>query len=520
MNRLIGPEWAAQRTGRQVLIAVVLAAVAISLRWALTPWLGEHHEFLPGYAAVAAATWLATWRAGLLVSIASLAAVALPLLARPRAPSQPLQDATSIIAFALVSALLVYMTHHASRRMHALSNEVDRLDRADHKKSDFLALIAHELRNPLSALTVGGSLIRSGRLDKSSLRGTWEMMERQTDHMKRLISDLLDVARIEQGKIILQRERLRVASLVDQAIADANPYTVARQQRIAVSTEGEPGEAYVDSLRIGQVLGNLLHNASKFSPQGAAIGVTVRASADDVRISVKDSGIGIPPGALDAIFDSFVQLEPKGGRPQGLGLGLALCRKLIEMHDGTVTARSDGPGRGAEFSIAFPRALAADPLVTIGDPPEGCGDTQPAPAADDGTRLRLLVVDDNRDAADSLAMLLQMMGHIATTASDGLAALDAARQEQPDFVFLDIGLPDMSGHEVAMRLRSQITGKQPVLVALTGWGSENDRRLSRRHGFDAHLTKPVSLEQIEEALALKTRRPVTIAADPASEFAM
>lgn len=505
MKRLIDPAWTAKTPARQFLTALALSIIAISLRWAVSPWLGEHHEFLPGYAAVAAATWLGTWRAGLVVAAVSLVALQSPLfhpIDVQRLPAH-LQQAASVIAFVFVAGLLTYLTHHASKRLLALRDEVTRLDDADHKKSDFLALIAHELRNPLSAISVGGRLIKSGRLDKRAMQGTWDMMERQTDHMKRLIADLLDVARIEQGKIELRRERTSVRSLVEQAIKDAAPYTESKQQAIALEVEGDPGEAYVDALRIGQVLGNLLHNASKFSPEGAPIDITVQATAHSVLIAVRDRGIGIPASELHAIFESFVQLEPRSGRPQGLGLGLALCSKLLQMHEGTIEARSDGVGSGAEFVVRFPRALGAEPIVTIGDEPQQFENTQPLSQPGSDTPLRLLVVDDNRDAAESLALLLRMMGHMASTAPDGRSALLRARQEQPDFVFLDIGLPDMTGHEVALRLRQQIEVKQPVLVALTGWGSDDDVKRSKRNGFDAHLTKPVSLEQIEQALAIK-----------------
>lgn len=503
MRRLMEPESFGSTLPRQMLTALAFAGIAISLRWGLSSWLGEHHEFLPGYVAVAAATWLGTWRAGIVVTIIGLGAINFPAIQGQQPAGPALQDGASLVAFVTVSGLLIVLGHHAFKQMHALTDEVFRLDAADHKKSDFLALIAHELRNPLSSLRVASALIRNGRLDGSTLQRTWEMMERQTDHMARLVGDLLDVARIEQGKITLELKRAKIAAVIEESVAQASSYTSARAQRVEVEGDTDAAEADVDLLRIGQVLGNLLHNASKFSPKGAVITIRVGVSPHAVLIAVKDAGVGIPPSQLSAIFGAFVQLQPASGRPQGLGLGLELCKKLVELHGGSISAHSDGTGLGSEFVVELPRARNAEPQSAgLGTPPHE-EESALTPSTGGPAPLRILVVDDNRDAADSLAMLLSMSGHESSTACDGTSALAQIQRDRPDFVFLDIGLPDISGHEVARRLRQQVKWKQPVLAALTGWGGEDDIRLAKQSGFDTHLTKPVSMEQIVHALTVR-----------------
>ncbi len=393
MKLLSYAAWVSKTPARQFMTAVELLVIVIFLRWVVSPWLGDHHELLPGYVAVAAATWLATWRAGLLVAGASLAVLQSPLFLAADMNRLPayMHEAVSLLAFLFVAGLLIYLTHLASRRLHALTDEVSRLDDADHKKSDFLALIAHELRNPLSTISMGGDMIRSGRLDQRAQEGTWETMERQTEHMKRLISELLDVARIEQGKIQIARETISVRTLVEQAIKDTYSSTHHRQQVVTLRAGADAGHAYVDTLRIGQVLGNLLHNASKFSPAGAPINVTVKTTSQEVQIAVRDSGIGIPRSELNSIFESFVQLEPHSGHAQGLGLGLTLCAKLLQMHEGSIEARSDGVGTGAEFIVRFPRRLP-EPVLQPEEQTESGANPQRVAHALGDAPLRLRVV--------------------------------------------------------------------------------------------------------------------------------
>jgi signal transduction histidine kinase len=359
MKRFINPLWTAKTRTRRVLTAVGFLAIAGVFRWAFGPWLGEQQTNLAGYAVLAAATWLGTWRAGLIVAGASIALLQWPAIHAGEfnrlATHQ--QDSASAITFALVASMIICLTHLVSSRIRVLAEEVTRLGYSDRRKSEFLALIAHELRNPLSAISMGGFLLRSGRLDQSKAQDTWKMIERQTDQMKRLVADLLDVTRIERGKIELQRENIGVRTLVEQVIDAAASYMQPKRQSILLSIHGDPGEVFVDAMRIGQVLSNLLHNASKFSPDGSSIHVLAETTAHDVQIAVRDQGTGIPRSELRTIFDSFVQLQPRSGQPQGLGLGLALCAKLLKMHGGTIEARSEGLGCGAEFVVRVPRSL-------------------------------------------------------------------------------------------------------------------------------------------------------------------
>jgi signal transduction histidine kinase/ActR/RegA family two-component response regulator len=515
--------------GREAGVAMLVSALALGSRWLLDPWLGHHHPLLPTYAAIALATWFGSWRAGALTAIICQFGVIYFLVTPPDSIEIVRPDNhVAVASFYLVAAVIIYLGHRATSANKSLSDLVKRLGEADHRKSEFLALLAHELRNPLSTMTVAHGLIKSGALAPAALQGTWDRLERQTNHMTRLVGDLLDVARIDQGKMILRRISIPVATAVNDAVDVARSLAASKRQTVAVEMPDDPGTVVADPVRMSQILANLLHNASKFSPEGGVIKVKVEPAAEQVTISVKDPGIGIPASQLLAIFESFVQLAPRSNGPQGLGLGLALTKKLIEMHGGSVEARSQGVGMGSEFIARFPRGeVSWEPVqapqsslfpeqvepLSMPAPVQQADPAQPPPVrqqfepllappsgAAKPAALRLLVVDDNRDAAETLAMLLDLKGYQVRTAHDGRSALRAMVEQQSDFVFLDIGLPDMSGHEVALQLRRQVKGKQPVLVALTGWGNEEDRKRSRESGFDLHLTKPVSIESIDEAL--------------------
>lgn len=493
--------WASRMRGRQAAVAVALSLGAIGVRAAIDPWMGDRHEFLSAYAAVALATWLATWRAGAIAAVLAIGAMTW-LFDVPRNNAELLSEWHGRFAFATaaaVSGLIILLQHRSTTFRNALLQKVVRLDAADHRKSDFLAFVAHELRNPLSTLLVGTGLIKKGALDPT-LSHTLQMVERQTAVMQRLVNDLLDVSKIEQGKIALSRTKSAISEVIECAITDVLSLTNAGSARI-VYLPRDQGAALIDRLRIGQVVGNLLHNAVKFSPHDGVVTVTSESSGGDVSISVKDDGIGIPADELHTIFQSFVQLDAPSAHPPGLGLGLSLSRKLVEMHGGVLQVKSDGPGRGAEFTVRLPRGLPHD----LGEPARRqskvLDEYKETPAI--ASERRLLVVDDNRDAAESLALLLTLKGYTTSIAGDGKSAIEAAVACPPDMIFLDIGLPDISGHEVALRLRQEIPGcKQPVLVALTGWGSAEDLRRSKQTGFDAHLTKPVTLEQLDEALEI------------------
>lgn len=488
--------------GGELALVGALTLVAFLVRLVIDPFVGDKHQFVPAYAAVAAATWLAGWRAGAFTAIACL------LTGETFAPHSAVDSASWHVALAYtgylgMSALLVSLAEWARRDKEEAALATAEALAADRRKSDFMAMLGHELRSPLATIALGERMIKSGRLDAMALRGTAEMMERQTERMTRLVADLLDVARLQTGKLSLRPETLDVSLLVQEAAEEVRAAAGARDQRLVLLHPTAGGFMFADPLRLHQVLVNLLQNACKFSPEHSEIELSVSGDEGWVTISVRDQGIGIAPSQLQRIFEPFVQLPGGHGEDHGLGLGLPLTRELVRMHGGSVRAFSAGPGRGSEFVVKLPRGAPPGTLaasLSAGEHAPGGLNAAPAMQRPLAAR-RIMVVDDNPDAAATLALLLQLKGHEAFTAADGKGALEAAAQQRPDLVFLDIGLPDMNGLEVATRLR-ELLGARSALVALTGWGGDEDRRRSRAAGCDAHLTKPVDPEALDAALAL------------------
>jgi PAS domain S-box-containing protein len=353
---------------------------------------------------------------------------------------------------------------------------------ADRRKDEFLATLAHELRNPLAPLSNSLEILkRSGHQDVSLRRGL-ETMERQLEQLVRLVDDLLDLSRITHNRIELRRRHVDIASVIRQAVLSAQPLAEAAGHTIDVVLPAESIHLHADPVRLTQIFGNLLNNSCKYTPRGGAIRVMAAREGTDVVVTVADTGMGIPRDKLAAIFDMFTQVDRSLEQSQGgLGIGLTLVKRLVEMHGGSVEARSAGEGQGSEFLVRLPIALGVSEAS--------------APAESEGTTShatqRILVVDDNQDSAESMAMLLELTGHEVYTAHDGPHALDLVERHRPDVVLLDIGLPTMSGHEVCRRIRQQPWGKEIALVALTGWGQDEDRRRSSEAGFDGHLVKPV-----------------------------
>jgi PAS domain S-box-containing protein len=370
---------------------------------------------------------------------------------------------------------------------------VGQLRDADRRKDEFLATLAHELRNPLAPLRNAVQVMKLAAGDPAAVAKAREMMERQLGQMVHLIDDLMDVSRITRGKLQLRRERVDLASVVRGAVEVSRPGIEASAHRLAVALPPEPVFLDADPTRLTQVLSNLLTNAAKYTERGGHIQLTAARHGGEVVVSVSDTGIGIAPEHLPRLFEMFSQVSSALDRSQGgLGIGLALVRGLVEMHGGSVEARSGGLGRGSEFVVRLP---AADGPATGQGPPPG-GGTVPA-----RTGRRVLVTDDNRDAADSLAVMLRLGGHEVHTAYDGHAAVEAAARLRPDVAVLDIGMPGMTGYEVARRIRSEPWGRAVVLVALTGWGQEEDKRRATEAGFDRHLTKPVDPAALDGLLA-------------------
>jgi signal transduction histidine kinase/ActR/RegA family two-component response regulator len=375
---------------------------------------------------------------------------------------------------------------------------------ADRRKDEFLAVLGHELRNPLAPVRNSLHILRSRCGDDAKATGVIEMMERQVTHMVRLVDDLLDVARIARGKLELRKQQVDLAALVARSIEAVRPFLDDRRHRLGLALSGGPLRLEADPARLEQVLCNLLHNAGKYTAPGGRIRLTVGREGDFAVIRVQDNGIGIRPDMLSRIFEMFTQADRvPGGMSEGLGLGLTLVRSLVEMHGGMVSVTSPGLGQGSEFVVHLPLVMEPieTPAVTNGSSTPPLAQVQLLDRPNSGAR-RLLVVDDNIDGAESLALLLRLEGHEVRTAYDGPSALQAAVVHRPEVVLLDIGLPQgMDGYEVARRLRRQEGLEGVLLVAVTGYGQDEDRRRSREAGFDAHLVKPVELEEIRLQLA-------------------
>jgi signal transduction histidine kinase len=372
---------------------------------------------------------------------------------------------------------------------------------ADRHKDEFLAMLAHELRNPLAPIRNANQVLRLIGPPEPSLEKARGMIERQVQHLTRLVDDLLDVSRITRGKISLHREPLDLATVVARAAEESRPLLDARGHELTLTLPPEPVPVLGDATRLVQVLANLLTNAAKYTPNGGHVGVTVARKDGEAAARVKDDGVGIAPELLPRVFDLFIQGDRSLARSEGgLGIGLTLVKRLVELHGGTVTVQSDGPGTGSEFTVRLPLLKEE----AAGKKDEKGGDSSFVLRPSSLRSRRVLVVDDNLDAAESLAMLLKVEGHEVRTASDGPAALDVAATFRPEVVFLDLGLPRMDGYEVARRLRAQPNAAGVLLVALTGYGQEEDRRRSEEAGFDAHLIKPADPEAVQQLLAQRT----------------
>ncbi|WP_139559275.1 PAS domain S-box protein [Methylotetracoccus oryzae] len=362
---------------------------------------------------------------------------------------------------------------------------------ADRRKDEFLATLAHELRNPLAPLSAALEIMRTAgdaAPTPSSLR---DMMERQLTHLVRMVDDLLEVSRITRGKIELRMERVNLATAVDHALETSQPLIEGGNHKLTVSLPSEPLIVEADPVRLTQVIANLLNNAAKYMDQGGRIHVTAERSGDEAMLSVRDEGIGIAAENLPRVFELFGQIDRSLNRAQsGLGIGLALVRRLVEMHGGRVEARSEGLGQGSEFVVHLP--LAA-PVPNLAPPLAASPPGIPSP-------LRVVVVDDNRDAADTLAMLMTGLGSTVRVVYEGAAALEILPAFKPDMVLLDLGMPGMDGYEVARRIRQLPSEARIMLVAITGWGEDKDQQRTREAGFDHHLIKPVRLDALRELL--------------------
>jgi signal transduction histidine kinase/ActR/RegA family two-component response regulator len=400
-----------------------------------------------------------------------------------RVSSAPLHSDSGDI---MGACCVVQDTTQLKRAEHALRE-------ADRRKDEFLATLAHELRNPMAPIRNGLQILRLARADNEAAEKIHKMLERQVNQMVRLVDDLLEVSRITSGKIELRRELVDLATVLDNAVETSRALIDSAGHRLTISLPHESLVLHADPIRIAQVIANLLNNAAKYTDPGGQIWLTARRERTEAVVTVRDNGMGIPQVMLARIFDLFTQAERTYSRAQGgLGVGLTLVRTLVEMHGGSVEARSEGPGKGSEFEVRLPASWQKR------EPGDSDRWAQPSEAL---SGHRILIVDDNRDAADSLGMLLELYGANVCVVRDGPAALAALDTYRPDVVLLDIGMPGMDGYEVARRAREKPDFHNLTLITLSGWGQEEDRHRSRDAGIDHHLVKPVDVGALERLLA-------------------
>jgi PAS domain S-box-containing protein len=366
------------------------------------------------------------------------------------------------------------------------------LSETDRRKNEFLATLAHELRNPLAPMSNMLEVLKRANGDGETLKRAHDTIERQLGQMVRLVDDLLDLNRITHDRLELRRSEVVLSSVIQQAVEVARPLIDEAGHNLVVELPEEPIYLNADQARLAQLFGNLLNNSCKYTRPSGKISLTAKRTGDEVMVTVKDDGAGIPKDKLNSIFDMFMQVDRSAERSQGgLGIGLTLVKRLAEMHGGSIEAKSEGEGKGSEFVVRLP--IIAKPAEV--------SPASPDTPVDSSARRRILIVDDNKDSADSLAMLLEITGNKTYMAHDGVEAVEAIEKHRPEVVLLDIGLPKLDGHEVCRRVREQPWGKDIVVIALTGWGQEDDRRKSEEAGFNGHLVKPVDYDKLLKLLA-------------------
>jgi signal transduction histidine kinase/ActR/RegA family two-component response regulator len=387
----------------------------------------------------------------------------------------------------------VTVAYERLRLVHQLRDQ-------DRRKDEFLATLAHELRNPLAPIRNSLQILKMPNIDPTAFARSREMMERQVHHLLRLVDDLLEVSRVMRGKIELRKERIELARIVGRAVEMVQSLVDSQGHKltIAMPTTSVPLDA--DPVRLVQAVGNLLANAAKYTEPGGRIHMSAEREKGHAVLRIRDTGIGIAPEMLPKIFELFVQVDHSAAKTQGgLGIGLTLVKNLVQMHQGSVEAHSAGLGRGSEFVVRLPLATQ-----TFNSPKT----TDKSDAQTKTLGRRLLVVDDNKDAADSLAMLLRLQNHEVRVAHDGMGALEAVKNYRPEIIFLDLGMPGLDGYEVARRLRRMPELDQTILAALTGWGQQEDRRRTAEAGFDHHLVKPLEPKTLDRVLTDLQTKPV------------
>ncbi|WP_414649067.1 hybrid sensor histidine kinase/response regulator [Dyella sp.] len=371
--------------------------------------------------------------------------------------------------------------------------------RSDRYKDQFLAILAHELRNPLTPLRMGLDILNS-QPSPERAQQIHAVMDRQLVHLVRLVDDLLDVSRVSQGKIVLKKERIPLSDIIQSAVEAARPLVDSGRHALRVDMPVRPMWVNGDRTRLAQVVGNLLSNAAKYTPPGGKLSLEVHREGQDVRIVVIDNGLGIPLAMQSKIFELFTQVGEHTARAQGgLGIGLALVKQFVAMHDGSIAVQSDGENTGSRFTVRLP---------LLAEIPEGASANAGQPVRPEHPPRRILVVDDNEDVAETIGWLLSEMGHEFRLVHDGREACDAAREFKPDAVLLDIGMPQMDGYAVCRAFREDPALRDLPVIAQSGWGQEQDKNKTAKAGFDHHIVKPVGYDDLERALtlAIQSRR--------------
>ena len=491
------------------LIAIVATAVVAFVRLMISDKVGNFAPIVTFTIAIVIAAWYGGLRPGLLATV--LCTLAADYLYTPRQHSFYVSNPSGAVALGVLCfagvliSLLCESLHRTRRRLEAEQENLrqsielqrqmrDALAESDRRKDEFLATLAHELRNPLAPVRNAIHILRAKLPPAPELHWARDVIDRQVTQMTRLIDDLMDVSRINRGTFELRREHVALDDVIRSAVETSRPLIDASGHELAVHLPPEPVYLEADTIRLAQVFANLLNNAAKYTAPGGRIAVSVERDLRMIAITVRDSGIGIPAGMLTQVFEPFTQLDRSLERSRGgLGIGLALARRLVDMHGGTIEAHSPGPGLGSHFVVRLP--LSAQQSLQRPAAPE---DRVPALAVG---RHRLLIADDNNDSATSLGILLNHAGYEVRTAGDGVQALETAEQFRPDIALLDIGMPQLNGYDVARQLRNRPWGRQVLLIAVTGWGGADHRQQTAEAGFDHHLTKPVDPAALTRLLA-------------------
>jgi signal transduction histidine kinase/ActR/RegA family two-component response regulator len=496
-DSLIGPRLQSEPAWLRYGLAVGLLVCTAFARAELIPLIGRQSPLLPFVLPVLATCYLCGRWPAWLIALASPVLCTL-LFQEDFSWSDPLGWLAHITFFVLICAALIEILHRLQATHSKLLESEARLLEADRRKNEFLAMLAHELRNPLASILNVAPILHSKVYEPSTVRQMGGVLQRQASHLARLIDDLLDVARITRNKIELRTQSLVVQQVIEHALETARPSILERRQTVTFDPPPQPLNVDGDSVRLTQVIGNLLSNASKFSPDGARIYIAVAQGTDTVQIRVRDEGAGIDAQVLPQVFDLFVQGDQSLDRSQGgLGIGLTVAKRLVELHGGHIAVSSDGPGRGSEFTITLPAGTLK-------------GSVEDAPQVAQSLARRILIVDDNADSAMSLSMLLEMEGHEVHAASDGLVALRELERFDAQVVLLDIGLPGLDGYATADLIRQQRGAAAPYLIALSGYAPTPEER-SGKPVFDAYLTKPLQVSGLRDILErLPARQPPVV----------